>query len=368
MIKQVLLMGVAGAMCLLSLLFASGIGQAYHLTELSMYAVLSLFVLLPLLKVVTSGFANKREFYLTIAMALVFVGWPLIKGSRLQGLEYAWLLLLPYVVGQLKLCEDDIRAVGLTCGAFGFVVVAARLWFGVFDGWNENNIAMAGFLGCAVFMAAPWRGWTAKLLQKILLIAMTLMMLALDSRSCTIGFLVLTAFSFGLIPKGVFLKKDWLRRVCLVLPMLIALGTVLFQNSQVFVTLNGYSMEYFGKPIFNGRNDIWEHGFTQLMKMPLLGSGYINSGYWHNCAITVLTAFGIVGYGLWILYFEIIMWDATKFKEDKCLQCCVYAFLIIMFQQSFELGLVSTAGSMLPYLIIGIMLARMRYLRHRKSA
>ena len=84
MIKQVLLAGIAGVMCLLSLLFESGIGHAYHLTELTMYTVLGLFILLPLLKVITSGFANKREFYLTIAMALVFVGWPLIKGSRLQ--------------------------------------------------------------------------------------------------------------------------------------------------------------------------------------------------------------------------------------------------------------------------------------------
>ena len=368
MIKQVFLMGITGAMCLLSLLFASGIGQTYHLTELAMYGVLGLFILLPFQKVITSGFANKREFYLTIAMALVFVGWPLVKGNRLQGLEYAWLLLLPYVVGQLKLSEDDVRAIGLTCGVFGFVVVAARLWFGVFGGWNENSIAMAGFFGCALFMAAPWRSWTAKLLQKVLLIAMTLMVLALDSRSCTIGLLVMAVYSFGLLPKEPLLKKNWLRRLLLVLPLLIALVTVLFQNSQVFVVLNDFSMEHFGKPIFNGRNTIWEEGFIKLLDMFWLGSGRINSGYWHNCAMTVLTAFGIVGYGLWILYFEIVMWDATKFKEDKCLQCCVSAFLILMFQQSFDLGLVSTAGSMLPYLIIGIMLARMRYLRHRKSA
>ena len=60
------------------------------------------------------------------------------------------------------------------------------------------------------------------------------------------------------------------------------------------------------------------------------------------------------------------MIDAKKWLGDPCLQCCVAAFLTIMLQQSFELGLISTEGSMLPYLIMGIMLGRMRYLRQRE--
>lgn len=207
-----------------------------------------------------------------------------------------------------------------------------------------------------------------KTVQKVLMIAMTLMILALDSRSCVIGMLVLTAFSFGLLPKNLLLKKNWVRWICLLLPMIIALGTVLFQNSPLFTTLNSWSMEYFEKPIFNGRNTIWENGFISLLESPWLGHGKISNGYWHNSAVTILTAFGLVGYGLWVLYFEFVMGDATKFKEDKCLQCCVTAFLIIMFQQSFELGLVSTEGSLLPYLIIGVMMGRIRYLRHKTGA
>lgn len=367
MTRQLILAAISGAMCLVSLLFGSGIGDAYHLTEISMYTIIGLFVLFPIGKAVTSGFANSREFFLTLLLAAVLVGWPMVNGHKLHGLEYAWLLLIPYVVGQLKLSEDDVRTIGLTCGAFGFVVVAARLWFGVFTGWNDNSLAMVGFFGCAVFSAAPWRSWAAKLLQKILLIAMTLMVLALDSRSCVIGMLVLTVFSFGLLPKELFLKKNWLRRLCLVLPLLLALGTVLFQNSPFFTALNNWSMEYFSKPVFNGRNEIWENGFTKLLAQPLLGDGWINNGYWHNCAMTILSAFGLVGYGLWVLYFEIIMYDATKFEKDLCLQCCATAFLIIMFQQSFELGLVSTGGSVLPYLIVGLMLGRIRYLRHKQG-
>lgn len=367
MTRQLLYAGLTGVICLLSLLMGSGIGQAYHLSEIAMYGVIALFLLLPFGRTIGGGLVPRREFFLMLAMALVFVLWPATRGNKLHGLEYAWLLLFPYVIGQLKLSEKDVRTIGLTCGAFGFVVVAVRLGFGIFGGWNENEIAMAGFFGCAVFMVAPWDTWGMKIFQKVMLVVMTLMVLALDSRSCVIGMLILTAFGFGLLKRTPFTKKVWLRRIALLAPLLVALVTVLFQNSDLFDQLNNWSMTYFDKPVFNGRNNIWEHGFILLSEKPLLGEGWIYSGYWHNCALTVLSAFGILGYTLWILYFEFIMKDAAKFKEDACLICAIPAILTIMFQQSFELGLVSATGKMLPYLIMGIMLGRMRYLRDKKS-
>lgn len=366
MIKQVLLAGLAALVSALSLLARSGIGQQLQVYTYTSVIVVGLFLLIPVGRTLGSGYARQREFFLTLGLVLVFVLWPASKNNLKQGLEYAWLLTFAYVFGQISFSEDDARAIGFGAGAFGFAVVIARVFLGILAGWNNNDIAMTGFMGCAVLSAVPWRTWGQKIFHKILLVAMTLMALFLDSRSCVAGCLILCVFVFGFVKPRMFLKKAWLRRLMLVLPALIAVGVVWFQNSQMFVDLNSWSMQYFNKPIFNGRNTIWETGLDMIRQTPWLGSGYINSGYWHNSAITLLTAFGLVGYILWICYFENILVDCQRWREDRCLALCLAAFLTIMVQQSFELGLVSTNGSMLPYLIIGIMLGRMRYLKQKE--
>lgn len=365
MTRQVLFAGLAAVIALVSLLAGSGIGQAYHLYPIASLVVASAFALFPVGRTLRSGYIRRREFFLTLGLVLVFILWPASQDNFKQGLEYIWLLTLPYVIGLFAFSQKDVQAIGFACGLFGLTVVSARLFFGIFGGWNENDIAMAGFLGCAVFSMAPWKTWGQKIFQKILLVVMTLLVLALDSRSCVAGCLILCVFAFGIINPRIFVRKPWLRRLVLVLPAIIAVGTVLFQNSQMFDSLNAWSMQYFNKPVFNGRNTIWEHGVEEIKKHLWLGTGFINNGYWHNCAITAMTAFGIVGYGLWVCYFENIMADANRWREDPCLPLCIAAFLTIMIQQSFELGLISTSGSMLPYLIMGIMLGRMRYLRER---
>ena len=363
MIRQVLLAGLTVVISLLSLLAKSGIGNDLHIYTYVALVVGILFLAMPIGRTLSSGHARQREFFLTLALVLVFLVWPATQKNLEQGLEYIWLLAFAYVFGLLSLSQEDVRAVAFGAGVFAFTVVVSRVVLNMLAGWNNNDIAMTGFVGCAVFSAAPWRTWLQKIAHKVFLVVMTLLMLALDSRSCVTGCLILSVFAFGLIKPRIFVKKTWLRRLVLVFPALIALGTVLFQNSPMFDKMNTWSMEYFNKPIFNGRNTLWEQGFENLIQSPVLGNGYINSGYWHNCAITILVGFGLVGYTVWVWYLENIMVDTERWREDKTLALCVVSFLSIMVQQSFELGLVSTSGSMLPYLILGIMLGRMRHLK-----
>lgn len=367
MTRQILFAGLAAAISLLSLLAGSGIGQAYQLYPITSLVVSAAFLMFPVGRTLRNGYARRREFFLTLGLVLVFAVWPATRGNGTQGLKYAWLLTLPYVIGMFSVSRSDARAIGFACGMFGLTVVVSRLFLGAFSNWNRNDIAIAGFLGCAVCSAAPWENWIGKLFHKTLLVVMTLLILRLDSRSCITGCIILVAFAFGILKPEQFVRKNWLRRLVLVSPVIIAVVTVLFQNSQMFDSLNNWSMRYFSKPIFNGRNTIWEYGLEVVRANLLLGMGYINSGYWHNCAITAMTAFGIVGYGLWVLYFENIMVDAQRWPEDPCLPLCVASFLTVMVQQSFELGLISTSGSMLPYLIMGILLGRMRHLQAREG-
>ena len=98
-----------------------------------------------------------------------------------------------------------------------------------------------------------------------------------------------------------------------------------------------------------------------------MGTGYIDGGLWHNVAITVLTSFGVIGYFLWVSLFDRIMEKARSFGPDPVLAGCTVSFLTIMLQQSFELSMVSTQGSIIPYFLLGILLGRLRYLKSAQA-
>lgn len=364
MIKRALIAAMTGIICLVSLLADSGIGMAYGLYEKAMLVIILLFVLLPLARTLLKGEIWLKDLLLFLGLVLVIGLWPMFQGCGDLGIQYGWLLLVPFVIGQIPFSTRDVRAIGLVCGGFAFSVLASNLFFGLFSGWNPNNIAMAAFLGCAVCSAAPWHGGLEKTVHRIFLVVMAFWVLRLDSRSCFFGILpLLCLFAFNIIQPSVVLHHRLIRRLLLVAPALIAVVVVVFQNMEIFNVLNDLSQEYFGKPIFNGRNEVWELGLQILSASPLLGTGYLDSGLWHNVAITMLTAFGLGGYLLWVGLFDRIMEKACAFGQDTVLSGCAASFLSIMFQQSFELGMVSNRGSILSYLLLGVMLGRMRYLQ-----
>ena len=366
MIKRILVVGVAAVVCLISLLTGSGIGTVYDINGKAMLAAVLLFILLPFVKTLLVGEIQLKDLLLFLGLVAVIGLWPMLQGNGIMGMEYGWMLLVPFVIGQIPFSSSDARMAGLVCGGFGFVVLAANLFLGVFSGWNPNNIAMIAFLGCALCSAAPWNSILTKNLLRALLVLMAVWVLQLDSRSCVFGILLLCLFAFNVIHPDFVLHNRKVRRLLLITPALIAIVVVMFQNMEIFDVLNDLSQEYFGKPIFNGRNEIWEEGLQMLLEDPWFGTGYLNSGWWHNAAITVLTAFGAVGYLLWIGLFDRIMEKACAFGHDAVLSGCAASFLCVMLQQSFELGMVSTRGYIMPYLLLGIMVGRMRDLGDKR--
>ena len=123
-------------------------------------------------------------------------------------------------------------------------------------------------------------------------------------------------------------------------------------------------MRNFEKPVFNGREDIWLDGIRKLKESCLLGSGELQSGYWHNCAIACLTTYGIVGYTVWVKFLHKILVNAKGFLKDSYILGSVVAFCLILMQQSFELGLFAPNPNMIPYLILGILMGRIHYLKN----
>lgn len=369
MVRQIGIGIMSVFICLVSLLSGSGIGMAYGVYPKTMALFCALFVIFPLAQVILEGTVQRKDLIFFVGLTAIVGFWPMYQGYGTTGFEYGWLLLFIFVVGRIHISEQDARTIGLVCGGFACAVLVSYLFFGIFDGWNKNTLAMMAFLGCAVCSASPWQTGLSKNIHRVFLLVMAFWVLQLDSRSCFFGILpLLCLFAFNIIRPAYVLKKRLLRRLLLVMPALIAVGVVLFQNAQIFDVLNDLSREYFGKPIFNGRNEIWEEGLQLWMENFWFGTGRIINGYWHNVAVTALTAFGLAGYLLWIGLFDHIIEQASVWKTDDVLSGCTVAFLSIMLQQSFELGMISTMGGLLPYLLMGIMIGRMRYLRYGPAA
>lgn len=354
------------AIALFSLLAGSGIGKAYGLYPKAAVIIGALYLLLPVGKAISKNQVRRSELVLFLALLFTVCVWPMYQGKGFHGFEYAWLLTLPYVLGRFSMNRQDLKWMALAVGGTGIAVVAARGYTSLFGGWNANDIAIMGFFSAAVFFSAPWESRGEKLLERGFLLAMLALMWRLDSRSCLMGMLMLLALSLGFLRPEKLLKSKWLRRTALLFPLIACLTVVLFQNAAIFSRLNEWSMEVFQKQVFSNRNTIWEEGLALLQKNFFFGSGAINNGYWHNVAISALTAFGVVGYGAWLYYFENIFLRVQPWRRDPGVFRGCAAFLVIMVQQSFELGLISTTGSMLPYLILGMVRGRMLYLEHKK--
>lgn len=354
------------AIALFSLLAGSGIGKAYGLYPKAALLVGALYLLMPVGKAILGNQVHKSELVLFLTLLFTVCIWPLFQGKGFRGFEYAWLLTLPYIFGQFRLNRVDLKWIALAVGGTGMAVVAARGYTSLFGGWNANDIAIMGFFSAAVFFSAPWESPGERLLERGFLLSMLVLMWRLDSRSCLMGMLMLLVLSFGILRPEKLLKSKTLRRTALVFPLIACLTVVLFQNAALFDRLNAWSMELFQKQIFSNRNTIWEEGLAQLKRNFFFGSGSINNGYWHNAAVSALTAFGAVGYGAWLYYFENMFLRAQSRRKDPGVFRGCAAFLVIMVQQSFELGLISTTGSMLPYLILGMVRGRICYLNEKK--
>jgi len=80
-----------------------------------------------------------------------------------------------------------------------------------------------------------------------------------------------------------------------------------------------------------------------------------------------LVATGIVGFAFWIASFSNILNRARKYLSDYIVTGCFVGFIILYVQQSVELGFISGNPTLLGYILLGIMLGRVNYLRNEEQ-
>lgn len=129
-----------------------------------------------------------------------------------------------------------------------------------------------------------------------------------------------------------------------------------------------WSIINYGKTIFNGREILWDLAFSQFSQTYFIGTGKFMMNY-HNSGLAALSVFGVLGYLLWFRYFNVNLVQLKRYVNDDIVFASMYAFCLIFLQQSVDLGFISPYPNLLPYMILGVGLGRIRYLsRYNISA
>lgn len=345
----------------------TGLGAAYHTTEYARIAALAIAFALFL----RDGHI-RRGWYVPVCyfrtffpMVILFVLVSLLGGHSTLSLDYLWVFLVTYILSHTRPKQKTLYMVSIAYAALGLAVLYIFNYQTELDGWNPNSIAMIGLFSFLVFTIPYYgiRNIRSMIMITLVGAAYVYLIFPTDSRSCMIAIVLDLLIVFRLIPfEKIFRSK---RRVHFVLhvPLMVALFGCVLAATADMNALNAWSMGEFGKTLFSGREKDWLKALSEIADNWLFGSGYVDSGIYHNSAIACLVAYGTVGYGLWIGLFMAMLKEALPLRSDICIAGALSAFFVMYWQQSVELGLFSASPNLIPYVILGVLLARVRVLR-----
>lgn len=362
--------GILSILWVVNLFNGTGLDSVYHITEYTRIIVLALCFFNFLLRSYNEKkiVIKKNDFIIFSSMILLFFLSSTITGHVSQTFDYLCAFALTYLISRLELDEKVFLWTGIIYGVGGAFILYTYDFGTALNGWNENSIAMLGMHSFLVMLIPLFK--KMKFNGNAFLIIVTLVFGFLisftDSRSGMLFMAIGTLFALNVISRNVVFGKSGRITIFLLIPLIIAIVVVIVSGTPLFEALESWSFRKFNKPIFNGRDMIWRDGFEILFNNFLIGNGLIGNG-WHNSAITCLAAYGCVGYLFWISSFNRIINFGLKWLDDYIIQGCIVSFIVLYMQQSVELGLISTSPSLIPYVMLGMMLGRARYLEKNEG-
>lgn len=363
---------IVGMFWLLSLVKATGIDTTYRITDRArvLLFLITAAVILMESKANHGITVRKTDLFVFGGLAVVFLASGFLNGKGTQPFEYLYAFLVVFLISRIPLDESDFAHIGFFFGLAGFAVLYIYNQMTVLSGWNENSIAMIGFFSYLVFLIPLFNVQRRKMKALIVLtaIAFSFFISFTESRSCILFLGIALAFAIGLFDRKILYRGAGFIYIALLAPLFVAVFFVLISPSQVFQKLDAWSIVQFEKTFLNGRDKLWSYGFQLFFKDPWLGCGNLDKANWHNSAVHVLATYGALGYYFWIQSFHTLIAKARPFFSDYLIQGCICGFLIIYLQQSTELGLVSAAPDLIPYIILGMLFGRIKCIRNEENA
>lgn len=355
---------IMSGLWILNLFNDSGLGQAYQTTEKARGIILTVFIIFIAFEYRNRHFwIDNRDFIAFGGMVVIFCVVSQIKGYGNMGFYYITTFVLIYLMSRIGVKHRAIKLTGIAYVIMGMAILYIYDFGSVLSGWNGNTIGMIGLYSFLIFLIAFYDSKDIK--SKFIIIAITVIYVRLieptDSRS-SIGFaIVAVLFALSIFPREFIMKTDRRYYWWLLIPLFISIIVVNVSHGSYMQALDFWSLENFQKPLFNGRDELWESGFKILRDNILFGRGTLE-GNWHNCIITVLTAYGCIGCIFWIFSIQRILVKGRKWINDVIVSGSIITFVIMYIQQSVELGLVNENPNILPYVVLGIMLGRVKML------
>lgn len=374
-LKSILYISIFVLLWIVNLFNGTGLGVAYHTNEI--FRLILVIFLCVVLFLQTgekeSIYVRNKDVYVFGGLFFLFFIVALLNDSIDDTFNYLCVYLLVFLLSQMNIDEFTVKFTGVVYGILGASILYIFNFMTVLNGWNENSIAMIGMHSFLVFLIPFYK--TKKVAAKILLvvaaIAFSFLVSPTDSRSCIWFSAIAVFFAISIIPKGIVLRNRLTLIIWLLLPSLIAIVvSILSSTDPAFLdSLNQWSYKNFDKPVFNGRDELWISGFNTLFKNVLVflfGTGNYD-GNWHNVAISCLVAFGVVGFCIWFYSLYYIISKSFRFFNDIIVCGIVLSFVIIVVQQSVELGMFSANPNLLPYVMLGMLLGRVKFLKGKKQ-
>lgn len=362
-----------GCMVLLwviNLFNGTGLGVAYKTTELAMFATVLVALCCVAYRAMQDGdiLIPRKYFFILLPLAGVVIASTLINHQTLQRAEGFWVFLIVYIMSFTRPNIKALRMTAIAYGALGLFILYVFNYMDILKGWNPNSIAMLGLYSFLVFTIPFFgmRGWRSFVLMPIVGAAYVFLIIPTDSRSGIIVVIVTLILVLRLIPVTKIIRSSKGIFVILLVPLAVAIFVCLLSLFADVSNLKQWSQETFEKDLFNGRDELWIWGFQLLQQKFLFGHGSTIKANWHNSAISCLTGYGIVGYILWTRLFHLIVKTGRRYIEDTSIAGAMTAFLVLFCHQSVELGLISNSPMVLPYVILGIILGRVNYLKRKE--
>lgn len=360
-----LLMSVCTLLWLVGFTYPTGFGQSYEIFEKTELVLILVTVFCLTLRRNIYEFKLKNILLVCIVIFISVFNYAQNDNSIV---DYLCVWLIIPVIKLFTLKKNDYK---LICYIFGIASTGVLLignMTNIFENWDGNSVSLVQFFSYAVFISAFSEIKKAKnMVYLILFSAIYFYLLAtFESRSAIWFSALMLLCMLRIIPFRKLLNKTTLF-IILLIPLIIALFVTAINDLPFIENLNSWSLRQFDKTIFSERDLIWEDGIKIWLINPIIGNGNLSHFNYHNSAITALVGVGVIGYAILIGVLYAMLKKALKWKHDSVVYGLTTSFLIIWAQQSVELGLIAKQPNVIPYLILGLICARIRTLEEKNA-
>lgn len=363
-IKRFYLILIMSAFAVFSLINMSGWGEAHNSAEMLRYFI----YILAAACFFSFNHKNKKiarhKALFVFVMVFVMEGTSTLSGNSGMGIMFLSFYLVTYIVSMQRCDDANLFFISVVYLVFGTGLLFIMKNGSTLSGWNQNTIAIICFQSFLTFQATfEAETLFKKWLYGICLVLNVVLFETLDCRSAMMCIVIAGILKYKKTTAKNLLDNKRFVLFGVLMPLIVAVFVVCLSKMPVAEALNSWSVSHFKKTIFNGRDVIWGTGFERFKENPVFGHGYINSGYWHNSAVACLYSYGAVGYCLYVAAFYKLLTLGYDYTDDAAVRNIMMAFIILNFQQSFENTLFNIIGVYMPFILLGVLAGRVRYLK-----